>query len=74
MRVQPKVKKIYLLLRAADAKSASQRLQNEVHNIIKLEGIKGKRSKNERKETKLANCKKIKVLHGLMLTNYGIIV
>jgi hypothetical protein len=48
------VKKIYLLLRAADAKSASQRLQNEVHNIIKLEGIK--------------------VLHGLYLTNYGIIV
>ncbi|KAL3580902.1 hypothetical protein D5086_018737, partial [Populus alba] len=30
LRVQPKVKKIYLLLRAADAKSASQRLQNEV--------------------------------------------
>jgi fatty acyl-CoA reductase len=54
LRVQPKVKKIYLLLRAADAKSASQRLQNEVHNIIKLEGIK--------------------VLHGLYLTNYGIIV
>jgi hypothetical protein len=54
LRVQPKVKKIYLLLRAADAKSASQRLQNEVHNIIKLEGIK--------------------VLRGLYLTNYGIIV
>jgi|EndMetStandDraft_4_1072995.scaffolds.fasta_scaffold2328624_1 fatty acyl-CoA reductase len=54
LRVQPKVKKIYLLLRAADAKSASQRLQNEVHNIIKLEGIEG--------------------LHGLYLTNYGIIV
>jgi fatty acyl-CoA reductase len=32
LRVQPNVKKIYLLLRAADAKSASQRLQNEVYN------------------------------------------
>ncbi|KAJ8767861.1 hypothetical protein K2173_020801 [Erythroxylum novogranatense] len=30
LRMQPKVKKIYLLLRAADAKSASQRFQNEV--------------------------------------------
>nr|TKR83366.1 hypothetical protein D5086_0000268710 [Populus alba] len=30
LRVQPNVKKIYLLLRAADAKSASQRLQNEI--------------------------------------------
>ncbi|XP_028071056.1 alcohol-forming fatty acyl-CoA reductase-like [Camellia sinensis] len=30
LRVQPNVKKLYLLVRAADAKSASQRLQNEV--------------------------------------------
>ncbi|KAL9267008.1 Alcohol-forming fatty acyl-CoA reductase-like protein, partial [Drosera capensis] len=30
LRSQPKVKKLYLLLRAADNKSANQRLQNEV--------------------------------------------
>ncbi|KAJ4831978.1 hypothetical protein Tsubulata_050068 [Turnera subulata] len=30
LRVQPNIQKIYLLLRAADDKSASQRLQNEV--------------------------------------------
>ncbi|CAL5436261.1 unnamed protein product [Camellia sinensis] len=30
LRVQPNVKKLYLLVRAADAKSASQRLQTEV--------------------------------------------
>ncbi|XP_050212535.1 fatty acyl-CoA reductase 3-like [Mercurialis annua] len=30
LRVQPNVNKLYLLLRAADAKSASQRLQNEL--------------------------------------------
>ncbi|XP_052208742.1 fatty acyl-CoA reductase 3-like isoform X3 [Diospyros lotus] len=30
LRAQPNVKKLYLLLRAADAKSASQRLHNEV--------------------------------------------
>ena len=30
LRVQPNVKKLYLLLRASDAKSASQRLNNEV--------------------------------------------
>ncbi|XP_048233569.1 fatty acyl-CoA reductase 3-like isoform X2 [Ricinus communis] len=30
LRVQPNVKKLYLLLRAPDAKSASQRLQNEL--------------------------------------------
>jgi len=30
LRVQPNVKKLYLLLRAADAKSATQRLHNEV--------------------------------------------
>ncbi|KAJ4828045.1 hypothetical protein Tsubulata_028115 [Turnera subulata] len=30
LRVQPKIQKIYLLLRAADDKSASQRLQNEI--------------------------------------------
>ncbi|KAG6759330.1 hypothetical protein POTOM_035806 [Populus tomentosa] len=32
-RVQPNVKKIYLLSRASGAKSASQRLQNEVHDV-----------------------------------------
>jgi len=30
LRVQPNVKKLYLLLRAADAKSATHRLHNEV--------------------------------------------
>ncbi|XP_062172998.1 fatty acyl-CoA reductase 3-like [Alnus glutinosa] len=30
LRVQPNVKKLYLLLRAADAKSATQRLHNEI--------------------------------------------
>jgi fatty acyl-CoA reductase len=34
LRVQPNVKKIYLLSRAPGAKSASQRLQNEVYIII----------------------------------------
>ncbi|KAL6967060.1 factor arrest protein 3, partial [Sarracenia purpurea var. burkii] len=29
LRVQPNVKKLYLLLRASDAKSASQRFHNE---------------------------------------------
>jgi fatty acyl-CoA reductase len=33
LRVQPNVKKIYLLSRAPGAKSASQRLQNEVYII-----------------------------------------
>ena len=32
LRVQPNVKKLYLLLRAADAKSASHRFHNEVQN------------------------------------------
>lgn len=31
LRVQPNVKKLYLLLRAADTKSATQRLHNEVY-------------------------------------------
>lgn len=31
LRVQPNVKKLYLLLRAADAKSATQRFHNEVY-------------------------------------------
>lgn len=31
LRVQPNVKKLYLLLRAADAKSATHRLNNEVN-------------------------------------------
>jgi len=31
LRVQPNVKKLYLLLRAADAKSATHRLHNEVN-------------------------------------------
>jgi len=30
LRVQPKVKKLYLLLRAVDTKSAEERLHNEV--------------------------------------------
>lgn len=30
LRVQPNVKKVYLLLRAQDAKSATHRFQNEV--------------------------------------------
>ncbi|KAK9940754.1 hypothetical protein M0R45_017397 [Rubus argutus] len=30
LRVQPDVKKIYLLLRASDAKSATQRLRDEI--------------------------------------------
>lgn len=30
LRVQPNVKKVYLLLRAADAESATKRLHNEV--------------------------------------------
>jgi len=30
LRVQPNVKKFYLLLRAADAKSATERLRDEV--------------------------------------------
>lgn len=32
LRVQPNVKRLYLLLRAEDAKSASQRFHNEVIN------------------------------------------
>lgn len=31
LRVQPNVKKLYLLLRAADDKSATQRLHDEVY-------------------------------------------
>jgi hypothetical protein len=31
LRVQPNVKKLYLLLRAPDAKSATQRFHNEVY-------------------------------------------
>jgi fatty acyl-CoA reductase len=31
LRVQPNLKKLYLLVRAADAKSATYRLQNEVY-------------------------------------------
>lgn len=31
LRVQPEVKKIYLLVRAVDAQSAHQRVQDEVH-------------------------------------------
>ncbi|KAK9279091.1 hypothetical protein L1049_012766 [Liquidambar formosana] len=31
LRIQPNVKKLFLLLRAADTKSATQRLNNEVH-------------------------------------------
>lgn len=42
LRVQPNVKKLYLLLRATDAESATRRLNNEVcHNAfhpIKLNG------------------------------------
>lgn len=30
LRVQPEVKRLFLLIRAADAASAAQRLQNEV--------------------------------------------
>lgn len=33
LRVQPNVKKIYLLLRASDANSATYRLHNEVYHI-----------------------------------------
>lgn len=33
LRVQPNVKKLYLLLRAADDKSAMQRFNTEVHKI-----------------------------------------
>jgi len=48
LRVQPNVKKIYLLSRAPGAKSASQRLQNEVYIILVREK---QASKNNRKET-----------------------
>lgn len=34
LRVQPNVKKLYLLLRAADAKSATHRLHNEVQKLV----------------------------------------
>ena len=34
LRVQPNIKKLYLLLRAADAKSATHRLHNEVNGHI----------------------------------------
>ncbi|KAB1227268.1 Fatty acyl-CoA reductase 3 [Morella rubra] len=36
LRVQPNVKKLYLLLRAADAKSATHRLHNEVEILLQL--------------------------------------
>lgn len=40
LRVQPNVKKLYLLLRAKDSESAAQRFRNEVMNIcILLEQI-----------------------------------
>jgi hypothetical protein len=48
LRVQPNVKKIYLLSRTPGAKSASQRLQNEVYIILVREK---QASKNNRKET-----------------------
>ncbi|THG13985.1 hypothetical protein TEA_024854 [Camellia sinensis var. sinensis] len=39
LRVQPNVKKLYLLVRAADAKSASQRLQNECFVLKEWAGL-----------------------------------
>jgi hypothetical protein len=43
LMVQPNVKKMYLLLRAPDAKSASQRLQNAVYIIpVSREAITSK--------------------------------
>jgi hypothetical protein len=48
LRVQPNMKKIYLLSRTPGAKSASQRLQNEVYIILVREK---QASKNNRKET-----------------------
>lgn len=35
LRAQPNVKKLYLLLRAGDAKSAMQRFNNEVINQLR---------------------------------------
>ena len=34
LRVQPNLKKLYLLLRAKDAKSATHRLNNEVYTWL----------------------------------------
>jgi fatty acyl-CoA reductase len=36
LRVQPNVKKLFLLLRASDDKSAASRLQNEVNECINV--------------------------------------
>jgi fatty acyl-CoA reductase len=37
LRVQPNVKKLYLLLRAPDAKSAAQRFHSEVYTYVYIE-------------------------------------
>ena len=36
LRVQPNVKKLYLLLRAEDSKSATRRLHDEVYNYTNI--------------------------------------
>ncbi|RRT37835.1 hypothetical protein B296_00038895 [Ensete ventricosum] len=39
LRVQPDVKRLFLLVRAADAASADQRVQTEVHSLLQLADI-----------------------------------
>ncbi|XP_062083102.1 fatty acyl-CoA reductase 3-like [Humulus lupulus] len=46
LRVQPNVKKLYLLLRASDAKSATQRLNNEIINKDLFKVLKEKMGGN----------------------------
>ncbi|MED6155501.1 hypothetical protein PIB30_005700 [Stylosanthes scabra] len=46
LRVQPNVKKLFLLLRAADAKSAAHRLQNEIINKDLFRVLKDKLGPN----------------------------
>jgi hypothetical protein len=52
LRVQPNVKKLYLLLRAVDAKSARERLHHEVLNTMPKMTIKYQDYWPKRKEKK----------------------